>query len=368
MWYMIMLGVLGLFGLAVFYVGIRVPAFFGEMAESWPVLKQVAISIGVVLLGTAVLTLTLNFMNAIVCMVYFAVILLGCDLVFWGLHKLGFSLPPAPWVALGLTVVVLMWGWYLNHQVKPTSYMLTTQKQVSPLKIVMIADVHLGTTFNAQGFQKHLEKIQGEKPDAVVIVGDFVDDRTTRAEMLAGTKALSTLHTPYGVYFVFGNHDAGYEPPENRGFTTADLVAELEKNNVHVLQDKAVPLAPGYTLIGRADFSRGVNGKRRLPIADLVTPLDRENYQIVLDHQPRDYTALAKAGVDLVLSGHTHGGQLFPMNGVGKWLKMNDMIYGYERRKGTDFIVSSGISSWAIKFKTGTKSEYVVIEIKPRSL
>ena len=85
---------------------------------------------------------------------------------------------------------------------------------------------------------------------------------------------------------------------------------------------------------------------------------------IVLDHQPHDYDAQTAAGVDLVLSGHTHGGQLFPVNYMGEWTGENDKTYGLEKREHTNFIVTSGISDWAIKFKTGCKSEYVVINIK----
>ena len=81
------------------------------------------------------------------------------------------------------------------------------------------------------------------------------------------------------------------------------------------------------------------------------------------DHQPTDYNNQAKTEVDLVFSGHTHGGQLFPFNQVGKWIGANDLVYGHEKRNKTDFIVTSGISDWAIKFKTGTKSEYVVINL-----
>ena len=76
--------------------------------------------------------------------------------------------------------------------------------------------------------------------------------------------------------------------------------------------------------------------------------------------------AVADADVDLVLSGHTYGGQLFPLMqienipGVG----VDDQVYGYEKRGNTNFIVTSGISDWAIKFKTGCKSEYVMITVE----
>lgn len=86
----------------------------------------------------------------------------------------------------------------------------------------------------------------------------------------------------------------------------------------------------------------------------------------MLDHQPHDYDAEAASGVDLVLSGHTHGGQLIPLVQLIRWFHLHgdDAVYGQERRGDTDFLVTSGISDWAILFKTGCRSEYVIIEIQ----
>lgn len=103
--------------------------------------------------------------------------------------------------------------------------------------------------------------------------------------------------------------------------------------------------------------------ENRAEISELTNGLDTNKYMIVLDHQPNDYAGEAEAEVDLVLSGHTHGGQLFPATYVGEWLGMNDKTYGYEKRGSTDFIVTSGISDWEILFKMGTKSEYTVITV-----
>uniref|UniRef100_UPI00402941C2 hypothetical protein n=1 Tax=Agathobacter sp. TaxID=2021311 RepID=UPI00402941C2 len=80
----------------------------------------------------------------------------------------------------------------------------------------------------------------------------------------------------------------------------------------------------------------------------------------------QDYEALKDANVDLVLSGHTHGGQLFPLMTIENHSNIaeDDRVYGYEKRGNTNFIVTSGISDWAIKFKTGCKSEYLLINIE----
>lgn len=267
--------------------------------------------------------------------------------------------------ALGITVVYLICGWYFAHHVWRTEYVLTTDKQVGSLCVVLISDSHVGTTFDGKGFAEHIKAIQSENPDFVVVTGDYVDDDTTREDMIAACEALGTLQTTYGVYYAFGNHDKGYYGSEFRGYSGEDLIEELERNHVVVLQDDVVLLDDRFYLIGRQDRSEEQRGGSRASMAELVSDLDPDKYSIVLDHQPSDYAAQTAAGVDLVLSGHTHGGQLFPINYMGQWTGIDDKTYGLEKREATNFIVTSGISNWAIKFKTGCKSEYVVINVLP---
>ena len=146
-----------------------------------------------------------------------------------------------------------------------------------------------------------------------------------------------------------------------------------------------MPIGDNAYVIGRLDYSvEKEQGGSRKTMRELMNeacgnefPADGDNetaleknsgcgkYIIVIDHQPADYARQAESGADLVLSGHTHGGQLFPFNNVGKWIGANDRVYGHERRNKTDFIVTSGISDWAIKFKIGTRSEYVIINVIP---
>ena len=196
-------------------------------------------------------------------------------------------------------------------------------------------------------------------PDIVLIPGDFVDDGTARADMERACEALGGLDAPYGVWFAFGNHDPGYYG--SRDFGAGELSAALEQNGVGVLEDEAVSVGGRIAVVGRKDAYT----EDRQPIAALTEGLDRGLYVIVMDHQPSDYDNEAAAGVDLVVSGHTHGGQLFPATYLGEWIGANDRTYGHERRLGTDFIVTSGISDWEIQFKTGTRSEYVIIDVEP---
>ena len=266
------------------------------------------------------------------------------------------------WLGIGVllfSVIYLCIGWYLANHIWVTTYDLSTDKDLGQktLKIAFFGDSHIGTTFDGEGFAKEMKRIQEEHPDLVMVVGDYVDDSTTKADMIRSCQALGELETTYGVYYVSGNHDRGYF--NHRNFSYEEMVAELEKNNVHVMMDDVELVADSFYIIGRKDMSM----RDRLDMEELTKSLDPDKYKIVLDHQPRDYTAQAASGVDLVLSGHTHGGQLIPINNVGVWLGVNDKTYGLETRGNTDFIVTSGISDWAIWFKTGAKSEYVVVNI-----
>jgi hypothetical protein len=262
-------------------------------------------------------------------------------------------------IVIAFTAVYLCIGGYLAYHVSVSTYDLATDKDLGrpELKAVLFADSHIGTTFDGEGFAEHMKTIRNEKPDVVLIAGDYVDDSATREDMVRSCRALGELETAYGVYYVSGNHDKGYN--NNRNFSYNDLIAELNGNGVVVLEDEAVLVDDSFYIIGRRDKSSA----GRKSASELTKDLDPGKYKIMLDHQPNDYDEEAASGVDLVLSGHTHGGQLFPINRAGEWIKANDRTYGYEKRKDTEFIVTSGISAWAIKFKTGTRSEYAVINI-----
>ena len=264
--------------------------------------------------------------------------------------------------ALLFTAVYMGTGWYLAHHVAETYYSLETAKELGQesLRVVQISDSHVGATFDGEGFAEHMKNVDALKPDIVVITGDYVDDVTTREDMIRCCEALGTINTKYGIYFIYGNHDKGYFGYRN--FTYRELEDELLKNGVVILEDENVLVNDRIYLIGRQD--RTVQD--RASMKDLTKGLDMSKYVIVLDHQPHDFAAQAEAGVDLVLCGHTHGGQMFPVGLLGELTGANDRTYGLEMRGGTAFIVNSGISDWAIEYKTFTKAEIGVIDINEK--
>lgn len=369
LWMIILWTAVSLAAASLLYLSARVPDLICVRAIAhWGGFRRFLLGLLITAAAAGIAARCLDYVNAFVCVMYAAMIWVLCDLSFWAVKTLARRDLPrccSGWTALTLSALALGSGWFLNHHVWQTEYALETQKNVPELKVAMLSDAHLGTTFDAGGFARHLEAIQAQQPDMLVVVGDYVDDGTGRQDMVSASKALGQVKTRYGVYFVSGNHDRSYWGAARRGFSEQDLFNELKKNGVTVLRDESVLIGGAFYLIGRRDYSvKKERGGRRASMEELTRDLDKGKYMIVLDHQPADFARQAEAQADLVLCGHTHGGQLFPFNQVGKWIKANDLVYGHEKRGSTDFIVSSGISDWAIQFKTGTKSEFVIVRIK----
>ncbi|MCI8307910.1 MAG: metallophosphoesterase [Lachnospiraceae bacterium] len=371
MWIMIMIALLCAFLAGCIYISTRI-ARLGIIRRAASGKKGVGFVMGfaILLLVTAAVYFTLGMMNTIICLLHLFVFWMLCDLAVYILlrKKDGrFREYYAALPAVLLTVLYLAAGWYMAHNVSVTYYTLETEKQVGSFRIIHFADSHIGTTFDGKGFYEQIKRMNELNPDVVVITGDYVDDDTTYGDMADACRALGELQTSGGVYFAFGNHDKGYYGSDYRGYGADELVEELAGNGVTVLEDDNVLIDERYYIIGRKDRSEEQHGSSRACMDELICDIDSDGkYTIVLDHQPHDYDAQEEAGVDLVLSGHTHGGQLFPFNYVGEWTKENEKTYGLETRGDTNYIVTSGISDWAIGFKTGCKSEFAVIDIKGR--
>ena len=262
-------------------------------------------------------------------------------------------------LAIIITSIYLIYGYISCHNIEVTKYTINTKKDIGDnFRIVQITDSHIGATMNGDKFYKYMEDINKLKPDIVVVTGDFVDDDTKLKDMIKASRGLGILKTKYGVYFTYGNHDKAYF--NYRNFNNSDLRNELKKNNVIILEDETKLINDKIYLVGRQDSQE----KNRLTAEELTEKLDKNKYIIGLDHKPDDYGNEVNAKFDLVLSGHTHGGQMWPLGPISVYMGINDSYYGKKVIDDTTFIVSSGIGDWQVKFKTATISEYVVIDIK----
>lgn len=369
MWMLLMAVLVVLAVLGLLYLASRIRKF-GYLKRLTEEKKKTGILVSLLVLAafSAVIWISWGLMNLLVCLLHLVIFWLISDGIFALIRKkrkADFYRYYAGVCAIIFTMIYLGSGWYLAHHVWKTPYIIQTEKNVGNLRVAVLSDSHVGTTFHGDGFARHMKEIEAQNPDVVLIVGDFVDDDTTKEDMIQCCAALGEMKTTYGVYYVFGNHDKGYYSPDYRGYDGNDLVQELEKNQVHVLQDDVALIDNRFYIIGRQDKSEEY-ADGRATMQELTADLDTDKFSIVLDHQPADYEAQKESGVDLVLSGHTHGGQLFPLMNIENAFNLtpDDKIYGYEKREHTNFIVTSGISDWAIKFKTGCKSEYLLIDIE----
>ena len=266
------------------------------------------------------------------------------------------------WSLVGciITALVLIIG-YFNAKFPTTTHLAyKTDKEISrDFKYVLISDVHLGM-INCDHFMEVLkDRINAENPDFVVIAGDFFDGDPEPVINSNVGAILREIKTGYGIFAVNGNHE---------WIGNANVADEfLKKHGVTVLRDSTARLPFGVTIVGREDFSAGrPGGKRsgRKPLAEVVSNIDRNDYTILLDHQPKNLDEAAESGViDIELSGHTHAGaQLWPLFLLSSRMYEND--YGQYRKLNTDFYTTSGYGTWGPPIRTSARPELVVIETK----
>ena len=273
-------------------------------------------------------------------------------------------------VPVAVAVVFVVGGLIHMNTVVETRFAVQTDKNIrgQGYTIALIADVHFGVSVGEKEFNRICDEISALDADIVALCGDIVDENTSKAGMNAVFAALGGIKSRFGTYYVYGNHDRQVYT-DTPSFTDAELASTIVENGITVLRDEAVRINDELVLVGREDASRGADGGRK-SVKDILSgvgEINNDTYVITLDHQPRDYVENAAAGVDLVLSGHTHGGQVFPMNFVFDITGVNDAIYGIKEINGTGSkgIVTSGVAGWGFPIKTCAPAEYAVIDITP---
>ena len=195
----------------------------------------------------------------------------------------------------------------------------------------------------------------------MILCGDIVDESTTLDGLNEAFSILGNIDSKFGIYYVYGNHDKSRLGLSGR-FTDMQLANAIRSNRVEIMEDNVVQFNNDMLLVGRMDkMERAQGGKS---IDELLVGADKSKVIVVADHQPNDYEALSKAGCDLVMSGHTHGGQLFPFGEFSQLIGANDMTYGFKKVGDLNAIVTSGIAGWGFDMRTERHSEYVMIHMK----
>lgn len=302
-------------------------------------------------------------------------------------------------VGIIFTLVICLYGFLHATDTRITNYTVELPKKNSKLdelNVVMVADMHMGCNIGVPEMEKMVKLINECNPDIVFFCGDIFDniyDALDDPERLISI--YQSINSKYGVYACYGNHDI--DEPVLAGFTfnqdekkVSDPRMDefLERAGVNLLRDEGVLIDDSFYVYGRPDYARpgrGIEARNTArEIVDLINddlnstdPLDKDyswitgqtdvppviDYPvIVLDHEPKELEELSKAGVDLVLSGHTHDGQIFPANILLKFISENS--YGYKKVGNMDDIVTSGVGLFGPYMRVGTISEVCNIKVR----
>jgi len=226
---------------------------------------------------------------------------------------------------------------------------------VERLTVVAASDLHLGALVGPSRLKKVVARMNALEPDVVFFAGDIVDETVT-AEIEAKLGGIMReLRAPSGLFACAGNHEF-YSGLERN-------LACLRACGVTVLQDEAVGVAGTFVLVGRRDPSSLGRQEKRLSIGGILagSGLAADLPVFVLDHQPLRLEEAEQAGAALQISGHTHDGQIFPIDLVNSLIY--ELNWGYLRKGNTHYYVTSGAGTWGPPVRVGSRAEIVRIRI-----
>ncbi len=258
-------------------------------------------------------------------------------------------------VSLAVPVLVVAGG-AVNHRVlRVHEYRLEVPRRSSPareLTLVFMADLHFRDLTSDRFLAELVAKVAAAKPDLVLLGGDLLEGDRRDQDSGRFERALRAMTSTYGTFGAPGNHERWSRAGES-GF--------YDRAGIRLLQDEAVTVAGALTLTGRKDQrSRG-----RAAAADLLAGARRDLPVVLIAHRPIGFDEARRAGVDLQLSGHTHDGQLFPVDILSR--RLYDLNWGHLERDGAHLVVTSGVQGWGPPVRTVGASEIVVIRLSLRA-
>ncbi len=264
-------------------------------------------------------------------------------------------------IAGGITLVLVVFGMGVFMQPKVREVKIPIEGLQRNTRMVHLTDLHLGQMRGKRNLQAIVKKTNAQNPDMVVITGDIYDSYYNLSEETL--RPLQDIKVP--LYFVEGNHDIYIDSPRIKGL--------LRGLGVKVLENEVV-IEKGIQLIGldylRADnksFDNMNTPYRKETIQNVLAslPIDKNLPTVALHHNPIGAEYFAKAGADLYLAGHTHGGQFYPL------IWINDKTFEYNRglyqHKAMHIYVSPGTGATAIPLRLGQRAEITVIDLVPQS-
>ena len=261
-------------------------------------------------------------------------------------------------VVLILVAVTVVGGYINTRAIITKTYKFRIHKNAGELKslnVAMASDIHLGTINGKLFLNKLVTEINKLNPDIILLAGDIIDEDLASVIKNNVGEELIKLKSKYGVYAITGNHEyiGGAE----------EACRYLIAHGVNVLRDEEIKIDNSFYIVGREDRSiRQFAGKQRKELKDLLTGVDKSFPVILMDHQPFKLNEALENEIDLQLSGHTHFGQLWPLNYIIE--KIYELSWGYGINGNTHYYVSCGVGGWGPPVRTGSRPEIINFKIK----
>jgi uncharacterized protein len=256
-------------------------------------------------------------------------------------------------LAMAIVAITMITGYLNATNIRIKTLNLHIAKNVptrKALNIVAASDIHLGTLVGRSKFDSIVAQINSLHPDIVLLPGDIVDEDLKSVIRQNLGEALVNIKAPLGVYAITGNHEyiGGVEA----------ACKYLKEHGIVVLRDSTIKIADSFYLVGREDRSiKQFSGQNRKSLPELLSEADKKLPIILLDHQPFGLEQAADNDIDLQISGHTHHGQLWPLNYFTQAIFA--VSWGYKQLGQTHIYVSSGVGTWGPPMRLGNTPEIV---------
>jgi predicted MPP superfamily phosphohydrolase len=252
---------------------------------------------------------------------------------------------------VSVSALIVIAGAVNFNTIRTTEYRIEIPKKSSGLdhlKIAFVADFHLNEKTDIGFVRRFARKIVEISPDLMLFGGDIVEGDSDDGSISEHEALMRQINTKYGVYGVLGNHE--YYGGEDDG-------SFFRKAGIFILRDTAIVIDNSFVLAGRLDS----HFSYRKSVSELMEIVVDSLPVILLDHRPTELEEASRTKADIQLSGHTHDGQMFPINLITR--KVYLLSKGYRKIGNTHFFVTSGIRQWRFPVRTSGKSEIMVIDV-----
>jgi predicted MPP superfamily phosphohydrolase len=250
-----------------------------------------------------------------------------------------------------LSVLVVAGGAINMNTIRISKYKADVPRRHScaeHLRVAFVSDFHIQRNTSLVFVEQFVQKMKALQPDIILYGGDMVEGDKENETTGAIESAIKNIHSKYGSFGVTGNHE--FYGGNNQGIF-------FRKAGIRLLCDTLIRIDDAFYLAGRYDQ----HIRKRKPVNEIVDGASNDLPVILMDHRPTELQEVSCTAADIQFSGHTHNGQMFPINLITQ--SMYELSWGYKKIRNTHFFVSSGLRLWGPPVRTTGKSEIILVDI-----